>query len=124
MSSFRKVRVHLALALIAAAGGAALAAARSHASHTGATDAAYRSLGVVSTEHDGYRYEFHAPSGQEHLFDLRDDPRCLADVAASHPDVVATCRSELLASLGIRSLDDLRAPYADTIRRLEAMGYL
>jgi hypothetical protein len=121
-----KTRTLAALALLAAAGGAGVALggkAVCDAAATDASDSGKRSLGIVSTVHGGFRYEFHAPSGAERLFDLRRDPRCLADVAAANPDVVVECRRQLLASVGASSLDELRAPYAETIRRLEAMGY-
>ena len=121
----QKIRTQLAFALIAFAGGAAVAlgadAVRTADARKAA--AARRSLGVMTIDLGHFRYEFHAPSGRERLFDLRHDPRCTKDVASSHPDRLGRCRSELLASLGVESLDDLRAPYAETIRRLESMGY-
>ena len=116
-------RTGTALVLIALAGGAALALGAKAVRVQGATEAE-KALGVVSTVRDGFRYEYHAPSGRESLFDLNSDPQCLVNVASSHAELVSACRSELETSLDVASLDELRAPYAETIRRLEAMGYL
>lgn len=125
MHSWTKSRTGAAFVLLAAAGGAAFALnANAKANRDTHAAAAEKALGVVSTERDGFRYEFHAPSGRESLFDLNRDPRCLVNVAASHAAVVSACRVELETSLGVKSLEDLRAPYAESIRRLEAMGYL
>jgi len=126
MKIVKRTRTLAALALLAAAGGAAVALgakAVRDADATEASNAAKRSLGILSTDRNGFRYEFHAPSGAERLFDLGRDPRCLVDIAAANPDVVIECRRQLLESAGATSLDELRAPYAETIRRLEALGY-
>src|SRR5262245_2493539 len=123
MKPVKSTRTRAALALLAAAVGVAVAFAEQSARDADAADAARKSLGIVSTDRDGFRYEFHAPSGSERLFDLRRDPGCLVDVSRSHPELVRACREELLESLGAKSLEELRAPYAETIRRLEAMGY-
>ena len=124
MKSARKTPIRAALVILAAAAGAAIAAATHPTASARDADAVRRELGIASTVRDGFRYEFHAVSGQERLFDLARDPRCVVDVASSHPDLVRACRNEILESLGASSLDELRAPYAATIRRLEAMGYL
>jgi hypothetical protein len=123
MQSWTKSRIGAAFVLLAAAGGAVLALG-TNAGREHDAAAAEKALGVVSTERDGFRYEYHAPSGRESLFDLRRDPQCLVNVASSHADLVGACRDELESSLGVKSLEELRAPYAETIRRLEAMGYL
>jgi hypothetical protein len=122
----KKTRTGAALALLAAAAGAALAVATSAIPEPrdAHLESVRHDLGIVSTERDGYRYEFHAPSGQERLFDLRSDPRCLNDIASAHAELVRSLRQQLLASLGAGSLEELRAPYSESIRRLEAMGYL
>ena len=112
-----------AMTLLAAAAGAAIAAA-THGAGAPREDDEYLRTGIASTECGGYRYEFHAPSGRELLFDLRRDPRCAVNVARAHSDILLACREDVLATRGARSLEELRAPYAETIRRLEAMGYL
>lgn len=117
------MRTRAALVLLAAAAGAAVALGAKAVRDADPDEAAKRSLGIVSTDRDGFHYEFHAPSGSERLFDLSNDPRCLADVSTKHPELVIECRRQLLASLGAGSLDELRAPYAETIRRLESLGY-
>jgi hypothetical protein len=121
--SWTNSRTGAAFVLLAAAGGAAFALG---AKAYRALDpvAAEEALGVVSTQRDGFRYEYHAPSGRESLFDLAADPDCLVNVASSHAGLVVACRTELETSLGVKSIEELRAPYAETIRRLEAMGYL
>jgi hypothetical protein len=123
-NSAGKTPIRAALVILAAAAGAAVAAATHTAPAAGDVEAARRALGISSTVRDGFRYEFHALSGQERLFDLGRDPGCLVDVASSHAELVRACRQEVLESLGASSLEELRAPCADTIRRLEAMGYL
>ena len=123
MQSWTKSRTGAALVLLAVAAGAGVALG-ANATRRQDTAAAERALGVVSTERDGFRYEYHAPSGRESLFDLRRDPQCLVNVASAYAGVVRACRGELEQSLGVKSLEELRAPYAETIRRLEAMGYL
>ena len=122
MQSALKTRIGAAFVLVAALGGAAFAL-NSKASRARETAAA-RALGVVFVVRDGFRYEFHAPSGRESLFDLRRDPKCLVNVASSNNELLLSCREEIVTSAGVKSLDELRAPYAETIRRLEALGYL
>jgi hypothetical protein len=122
MKSALKTRIGAAFVLLAAAGGAAYAL-NSKAVRARETAAA-KALGVVFTVRDGFRYEFHAPSGRESLFDLRRDPKCLVNVASSNTELLLACRDEIVTSAGVKSLDELRAPYAETIRRLEALGYL
>lgn len=122
VKSARKSRIAAAFLLLAAAGGVAYAL--SAKANRGQSAAAERSLGVVSIERDGFRYEFHAPSGRESLFDVRRDPKCLVNLASSKTDVLAACRADLEKQMGLRSIEELRAPYAETIRRLEALGYL
>ncbi len=109
--------------LLAAVGGAAFALNAKSGRSRSVADAE-KAVGVVFTERDGFRYEYHAPSGLESLFDLRKDPKCLRNVAMANADLVRACRGELETSLGVKSLEELRAPYAETIRRLEALGYL
>lgn len=126
MQITKKTRTHAAFALLAAAIGSGIALAADairDADVRAAEEAARKSLGLVSTESDGFRYEYHAPSGRERLFDLRRDPKCLNDVSPVYPDRVREYRSRLATKLGVTSLDELRAPYAETIRRLELMGY-
>jgi hypothetical protein len=122
MKSALKTKIGAAFVLLAVAGGAAYAL--SAKANRGQVAAAQRALGVVSTERDGFRYEFHAPSGRESLFDIRRDPNCLVNLASTRTDVVAACRSDIEKSMGLRSIEELRAPYAESIRRLEALGYL
>lgn len=122
MKSALKTRIGAAFVLLAAAGGAAYAL-NSKATRARETAAA-KALGVVFVVRDGFRYEFHAPSGRESLFNLRRDPKCLVNVASSNNELLLSCRDEIVTSAGVKSLDELRAPYAETIRRLEALGYL
>jgi hypothetical protein len=80
--------------------------------------------GVVAYRMGNFRYEYHAPSGTESLFDLDRDPRCVVNVIRENRTVAADCRRRIEAHLGISNLASLRANHADTIRRLEALGYL
>jgi hypothetical protein len=87
-------------------------------------DAAETIPGLYCCEADGFRYEYHAPSGYEGLYELRSAPGVVVDVIGSHSDVAARCRRALEERLHVRSLDSLRAEYHDTIQRLKALGYL
>ena len=80
--------------------------------------------GVVAYRMGSFRYEYHAPTGTESLFDLDRDPRCVVNVLRDNQQVAAECRRRIEAQLGISDLATLRASHADTIRRLEALGYL
>lgn len=80
--------------------------------------------GVVAYRMGSFRYEYHAPTGTESLFDLDRDPRCVVNVLRDNQQVAAECRRRIEAQLGIPDLESLRANHADTIRRLEALGYL
>ena len=86
--------------------------------------AAEATPGLYCYEADGFRYEYHAPTGHEGLYDLRTGPDALVDVLRRHADVAERCRRALEAKLQVNSLDSLRGEYGDTIRRLKALGYL
>lgn len=118
----QKWRVHLALLVIALGIGALIACA---ARGTPPVRVAGESrIPVVTLESEGFRYEFHVPTGTECLFDVNVDPRHRVNVISSNKDRARVQRVALEAKLGVQSLEDLRAPYADEIRRLEALGYL
>ncbi len=117
----QKCRRNLALLLIAAAVGAAFGASR-HAAEID-DDRVETAAAVVCCDRDGLRYEYHVPTGGESLHDAKNDPDGLVNVIRDHEDVAAACRLELEGRLGVAALSDLRAGYADTIRRLRAVGY-
>ena len=79
---------------------------------------------IVEEEQEGFRYSYHVPTGAECLVELGDRSRGVRNVIADHPDVAERLRNAARARLGVTSLESLRAGYADTIRRLEALGYL
>jgi hypothetical protein len=120
LASSQKCRV--ALACVVVMGGAlALTAAFARSER----DVASGSMpGLYCYEADGYRYEYHAPTGHEGLYDLHTGRDSVVDVMDSHADVAARCRRELERKLGVANLDSLRGEYDDTIRRLRALGYL
>jgi hypothetical protein len=122
MTLSKKCRRNLALLLVAAsavAGGFVFHATPAVAKAANADTAP----AVVTCDRDGLRYEYHVPTGGETLHDLARDPRGLVNVLHDHEDVAAACRVDLARRLGVSSLADLRAGYADTIRRLHAVGY-
>ncbi len=82
------------------------------------------SAAVVSIDADGFRYAYHVTTGTEALFDLRDDPRQLRDVLPEHPELAKSLRRAVEERLHVESLDALRRRHADTIRRLQSLGYL
>ena len=86
--------------------------------------AAEATPGLYCYEADGFRYEYHAPTGHEGLYDLHTGPDSVVDVLPSHTEVAARHRRALEAKLQVDSLDTLRGEYDDTIRRLKALGYL
>ncbi len=75
-------------------------------------------------ESDGFRYEYHVPTGAEALYEVAGDPRCLKDVLAANRERGTSLRRELERRVGVGDLGDLRCRYEDTIRRLHALGYL
>jgi hypothetical protein len=118
----RKCRRNLALLLVAAcavAGGAVLHAAPAVAKVAEAGEAP----AVLTCDRDGLRYEYHVPTGGECLHDLARDPQGLVNLLHDHEDVAAACRVDLAGRLGVADLSDLRAGYAEQIRRLHAVGY-
>ena len=74
--------------------------------------------------HEGFRYEYHVPTGREGLYDAALDPRGIRNVLAEHREVAAICRHVLEQEQQVESLDVLRERYAEEIRRLRALGYL
>jgi hypothetical protein len=121
MSPSRKYRRNLAFVAIAfVVFGGAAAYRHAVAARVEVSDAS----GVVACRMGDFRYEYHAPSGSECLFDLARDPRCVTNVLRENEKIAAECRARLEKELGVPSLETLRARYADTIRRLQALGYL
>ena len=80
--------------------------------------------GVVHYDQGSLRYTYHLVSGTEGLFDLDADPRGLENLVTHRPDDARRLRQLLQVELGVGSLEELRAPYRDTIERLRALGYL
>jgi len=78
---------------------------------------------VLTHEHEGFRYEYHVPTGRESLYDAARDPRGLNNLIEQHRDVAAICRRELERENQVGTLDELRARYEAEIRRLRALGY-
>jgi hypothetical protein len=118
----KKCRRGFALLLVAtaaAAGGVAFA----RSSGAAATTVASAVPAVISCERDGLRYEYHVPTGGETLYDAERDPRGLVNVLRGHEETAAACRRDLAARFGVADVTDLRAGYADTIRRLRTLGY-
>jgi hypothetical protein len=116
----QKCRVLLACGVLAAAVAGAVAATAGRDREAADADVP----GLYCCEAEGFRYEYHAPTGCEGLYELRPGPDGAVDVIESHADVAARCRSALREKLRVARLEDLRAQYADTIRRLQALGYL
>jgi len=116
----QKYRLILACAVVVTAVAATATALTRPATET----AAGATPGLYCYEADGFRYEYHAPTGCEGLYDVRSAPGVDDDVLHRHRDVAARCRRALERKLGVASLDSLSAEYADTIRRLHALGYL
>jgi hypothetical protein len=82
------------------------------------------SPGMFAYDAEGFRYEYHAPTGREGLYDIAKDPNCLATVLKDHPDLAKRCREALAKDLNVERLDELQAKYAEEIKRLKALGYL
>jgi hypothetical protein len=119
----QKYRLRLAFVIVlATAGGAFAALARSAGDPVVSEDAAVP--GLVTCELRGFRYEYHAPTGRANLYDLKRDPNCATDVSAKHAGVVLECRRAVELSFGIDNIESLRARYSDVTSRLRALGYL
>ncbi len=122
-ASLQKYRLRLAFVIVlATAGGAFAALARSAGDPVVSEDASV--AGLVTCKLRGFRYEYHAPTGRANLYDLRRDPSCEKDVSAVHADVVLECRRAVELSFGIDDIESLRARYVDVTSRLRALGYL
>lgn len=80
--------------------------------------------GLVAYRMGRFRYEYHAPSGTESLFDLEADQRYVVNVLRDHRSVAAECRRRLEKHLGVYDLEMLRKEHVEMIRRLEVLGYL
>lgn len=116
----QKYRLIAAVVLIAAT---AAVSVRLIASGSASADDAVPSSVLVG-DADGFRYEYHIPTGREGLYDADADPRRLVNVLPRHTETAAKCRRALEEKLQVPSLESLRARYADEIRRLHALGYL
>src|SRR5262245_16737398 len=115
MTLSRKRRRNLAcIAIIAAA--LATGAWYSQRNRDGPVDTASAVHGLVAYRLGGFRYEYHAPTGTESLFDLTKDPKCVVNVLRDHRAVAAECRHRLESHLGVSDLESLRADHAETIR--------
>jgi hypothetical protein len=108
--------------LLAAGGGLALVAVPQFLAP--AEPHVERSVGLIRLTDGELQYTYHLVTGSEALFDLGDDPRALRNLALQQPNDLSRMRARLLADLGVASLEVLRAPHRQTIRRLEALGYL
>ena len=121
--SSQKYRSILACAVVFAAGlGAVVAFTRS--GDVTVREPVADATGLFAYEAEGFRYEYHAPTGLEGLYDLRNDPDGLTSVVRGHEDVAARCRSALAKRENVDRVEALRARYDDTVRRLHALGYL
>ncbi|MFN7973837.1 MAG: hypothetical protein U0166_16060 [Acidobacteriota bacterium] len=80
--------------------------------------------GVVVWHGDGLEYSYHVLTGTEALFDLKEDPRRLVNLAESRKETTRRLRAELEAHLRVRSLDELRQADKEKIARLRSLGYL
>lgn len=83
-----------------------------------------RTDGSVHLDRDGFRYTFHTVTGDEALFDVRNDPRLLRNVIRQEPARAAELRRALERAHGVESLEELRAAHRAEIEALEAFGYL
>jgi hypothetical protein len=119
-SLFRKCRRGLALLLVAATGLACVFAF----GRTGAESGAAADLDLLSMDLDGFRYEYHVPTGREGLYDDQRDPHELVNVLPEHEATAAACRRALVQKLNVTSLESLRARHADATRQLASLGYL
>jgi hypothetical protein len=79
---------------------------------------------VLTIDEDGFRYAYHATTGTEALFDVKNDPRLLVNVLDDHPLLAGSLRRSLERRLHVDTLESLRALHADSIRRLQTLGYL
>jgi hypothetical protein len=79
---------------------------------------------MVECEQNGFRYSYHAPTGTEGLYETGPGARSRLNVIADHRDLARDMRRTLETKLHVGSLDELRAAYADSIRRLQQLGYL
>ena len=95
---------------------------------TGSEDSAAsptRLPALLEIEHDGLRYTYHLPTGQESLFDIEADPRARRNLARDYPSVAGRLRAMLAERHGVRDVGVLRNKhYGDDIQALNGLGYL
>ncbi|MCE9635352.1 MAG: hypothetical protein K8T90_06550 [Planctomycetes bacterium] len=80
--------------------------------------------GAVHIDRGGYRYAYHPVTGDEALFDIRNDPRLLRNLIRSESARAAELRRALERACGVESLEQLRAAHRAQVEALEALGYL
>ena len=79
---------------------------------------------IVTCDDGNLRYTYHVLSGTEALFDLRVDPKCLANLAVGLPQTTSVLRNRLQRDLGVQNLGELRDPGDELYKSLRGLGYL
>lgn len=78
---------------------------------------------VVHHEEDGLVLSYHVMTGTFGLFDARNDPAKLKNLAKSRPADVERLRAALTKKLGLKDLEELRRATAEHLKRLHELGY-
>ena len=80
---------------------------------------------VLTLEEGEYLYTYHVLSGTEALFQPKDDPHLVRNLARQRPDDALALRLKLSRNLGVTDLPDIRERRTDLLRqRLVSLGYL
>ena len=93
------------------------------APQNGSQDASSRPPALFTLEQDGLRYEYHAVTGAETLWDLSAPAGQQRNLARERADELPALRDALRRKLGIQDLAELRAPHEALAEQLRALGY-
>lgn len=111
-------RTLTAVVLIAAIAAAAILIPRSDpASDPG------RVPPVVHHEEGGLILSYHVMTGTVGLFDAKNDPAKLTNLAKSRPADVERLRAALTKKLGLKDLEELRHATKEHLESLHKLGY-
>jgi hypothetical protein len=79
---------------------------------------------ILNYERNGLLFTYHVLTSTEALFDLRQDPRCLKNLAELRPVERDSLRRLLCLKHGVLDLRELQDPNDPHLLLLRSLGYL
>lgn len=117
-------RATLAVLLIAAfAGIAVLIPSADTTSGSGMPTSGSGMPTIVQMNDGDLRYTFHVVTATDALFDTKNDPKCLTNLATTRPADVIRLRGALTRKLGVTNLVELQSAHRELIDHLNELGY-